>query len=75
MVCIDDDGRHVLLAGDTTDSEEQLRALRPDAVSPKPAIAVETMQTILAHARDHPTVYLPAHDPQSVSRLAAGTTL
>src|SRR5262249_56299808 len=27
VVCIDDDGRHVFLAGDATDSLEQLRAL------------------------------------------------
>lgn len=75
VICVDDDGRHVLLAGDATDSEEQLRALRPDAVSPKPAVTVETMRTILAHAREHPTVYLPAHDPESVSRLMGRVTL
>jgi glyoxylase-like metal-dependent hydrolase (beta-lactamase superfamily II) len=75
VICIDDEGRHILLAGDATDSVEQLHALRPDAIAPKPAVAVETMRTILAHAREHPTVYLPSHDPQSISRLASGTTL
>jgi glyoxylase-like metal-dependent hydrolase (beta-lactamase superfamily II) len=75
VVCIDDEGRHVLLAGDATDSVEQLHALRPDAVGPKPAVSVATMRTILAHAREHPTVYLPSHDPESVARLEAGTTL
>ena len=75
VLCIDDDGHHILLAGDTTDTLEQLRALRPDAVSPKPAVAVATMRTILAHAEQHPTVYLPSHDLASVDRLAAGTTL
>jgi glyoxylase-like metal-dependent hydrolase (beta-lactamase superfamily II) len=75
VICIDDEGRHVLLAGDATDSDEQLRALRPDAVAPKPRVAVATMQTILAHAREHPTVYLPAHDRESVTRLEQGTTL
>lgn len=75
VVCIDDDGRHVLLAGDTTDTLEQLRALRPDAVGPKPAVSIATMKTILAHAERHPTVYLPSHDPESLQRLSAGTTL
>lgn len=75
VLCIDDDGRHALLAGDATDTLEQLHALRPDAVAPKPAVSVATMQTILAHGREHPTVYLPSHDPESVARLQAGTTL
>jgi N-acyl homoserine lactone hydrolase len=75
VICIDDDGRHVLLAGDTTDTVEQLRALRADAVAPKPAVSITTMQAILAHAHEHPTVYLPSHDPQSAIRLTEGTTL
>jgi glyoxylase-like metal-dependent hydrolase (beta-lactamase superfamily II) len=75
VLCIDDDERHVLLTGDATDTLEQLRARRPDAVSPKPAVAVATMDAILAHGREHPTVYLPSHDPQSVARLESGTTL
>lgn len=75
VIAIDDDGRHVLLAGDATDSLEQLLARRPDAVAPKPRIQVETIDRILAHGREHPTVFLPAHDRESVARLAAGTTL
>jgi glyoxylase-like metal-dependent hydrolase (beta-lactamase superfamily II) len=75
VVCIDDDGHHVLLAGDTTDTVEQLHALRADAVAPKPAVSIATMQTILAHADQHPTVYLPSHDPESLARLKAKTTL
>jgi N-acyl homoserine lactone hydrolase len=75
VLCIDDHGRHVLLAGDATDTLEQLRARRPDAVAPKPEVAVATMDAILAHAREHPTIYLPTHDLESVARLEAGTTL
>lgn len=75
VVCIDDHGRHVLLAGDATDTLEQLRALRPDAIAPQPAVSITTMRAILAHAREHPTIYLPSHDPESVARLEAGTTL
>jgi glyoxylase-like metal-dependent hydrolase (beta-lactamase superfamily II) len=75
VVCVDDDGRHILLAGDTTDTLEQLHARRADAVAPKPAVAIETMDAILAHGRSHPTVYLPSHDPESVSRLESRATL
>ena len=35
VVCVDDEGRHVLLAGDATDTLEQLRARRADAVAPE----------------------------------------
>jgi N-acyl homoserine lactone hydrolase len=75
IVCIDDDGRHVMLAGDATDSLEQLLARRPDAVGPDPRVYVATLDTILAHCARHPTVFLPSHDPDSVSRLAAMVTV
>ena len=75
VLCIDDDGRHVLLAGDTTDTLEQLHARRHDAIGPKPAVNVATIDKILAHAREHATVYLPAHDPESATRLADSTTV
>lgn len=75
VVAIDDDGRHLLLAGDVTDSLEQLLSRRPDAVASDPSLQVETIDRILAHAREHPTVFLPAHDPDSVRRLAESRTL
>ncbi len=75
VICIDDEGNHVLIAGDATDSVEQLHARRPDAVSPKPAVTVATIDRIRDHASSHPTVFLPSHDPESVDRLAARTTL
>ena len=65
----------MLLAGDTTDSLEQLHARRHDAIAPKPKLYVETIDRILAHAREHPTIYLPSHDPASVARLRDGTTV
>ena len=70
VICVDDSGHHVLLAGDATDSLEQLRALRADAVAPDPKAHVATMRTILAHCARHPTAYLPSHDPESADRLA-----
>jgi glyoxylase-like metal-dependent hydrolase (beta-lactamase superfamily II) len=75
IVCVDDDGRHVFLAGDATDSLEQLLARRPDAIAPKPAVYVATIDRILAHAREHATVYLPSHDVDSAARLRDGTVL
>jgi N-acyl homoserine lactone hydrolase len=75
VLCIDDEDRHVLLAGDATDTLEQLRARRADAVGPSPGVTVATIDRILAHSAEHPLVYLPSHDPDSAARLAAGTTL
>jgi N-acyl homoserine lactone hydrolase len=75
VLCIDDHGHHVLLAGDTTDTLEQLHARRPDAVGPKPAITVQTIDRILAHAREHALVYLPSHDLQSRARLGTCVTV
>ncbi len=75
VMAVDDDGRHVLLAADATDTLEQLHARRPDAITPDPDIQVQTIDRILAHATDHPTIYLPTHDPDAVARLDAGTTL
>jgi N-acyl homoserine lactone hydrolase len=70
VICVDDDGRHVMLAGDATDSLEQLHALRADAIGPDPKVHVATLETIVAHCAQHPTVYLPSHDPESAARLA-----
>jgi N-acyl homoserine lactone hydrolase len=69
VICVDDDGTHVMLAGDVTDSLEQLHALRADAIGPDPKVHVETLQRILAHSAQHPTVFLPSHDPESAARL------
>jgi len=75
VICVDDSGRHVMLAGDATDSLEQLHARRADAVAPNAATHIATMEMILAHCAAHPTVYLPSHDPQSAARLASAVTV
>jgi glyoxylase-like metal-dependent hydrolase (beta-lactamase superfamily II) len=75
VICVDDAGRHVMLAGDATDSLEQLHSLRADAVAPDARVHVSTMETILAHCAQHPTVYLPSHDPNSAERLAGAVTV
>jgi N-acyl homoserine lactone hydrolase len=75
VICIDDAGRHVMLAGDATDSLEQLQGLRADAIAPDPKIHVATLEAITAHCATHPTVYLPSHDPASAARLAGAVTV
>ena len=75
VICVDDAGRHVMLAGDVTDTLEQLHAKRADAIAPDPKVHVATLETILAHCAKHPTVYLPSHDPESAARLASNTTV
>jgi N-acyl homoserine lactone hydrolase len=75
VICIDDSGRHVMLAGDVTDTLEQLQARRADAVAPDPTAHVATLDAIVAHCAQHPTVYLPSHDPESAARLAGAITV
>ena len=75
VICVDDAGNHVMLAGDATDTLEQLLALRADAIGPNPKVHVATLETITAHCAQHPTVYLPSHDPGSAERLAGAITV
>lgn len=75
VICVEDSGRHVMLAGDATDTLEQLHALRVDAIAPSPKVHLATMKRILAHCAQHPTVYLPSHDPESAARLAGAVTV
>jgi glyoxylase-like metal-dependent hydrolase (beta-lactamase superfamily II) len=69
-VIVVEEDHHVLLAGDSAYSQQQLLDLQPDGVSLSARRAVESMRTILEHARRHPTVFLPSHDPGAEARLA-----
>lgn len=64
-----------LLAGDTSYSQSLLLAGKVDGVSPDPRVARRTLARILALAQDRPLVYLPSHDPESVTRLAQHSVL
>jgi N-acyl homoserine lactone hydrolase len=75
VLCLDDEGRHVMLAGDVTDTLEQLHAQRADAIGPDPKVHRATLARILAHCREHPTVFLPSHDPGSAGRLRDSETV
>jgi len=75
VICVSDRAQHVMLAGDVTDTLEQLHAQRADAIGPNPAVHRETLARILVHCREHPTVFLPSHDPESEARLRDGVTV
>jgi N-acyl homoserine lactone hydrolase len=74
IVVVQDD-HHVLLGGDSAYDQTQLLDLQVDGVSPQDDVARATMRTILDHATQHPTVYLPSHDPRSAERLRTVETL
>lgn len=69
VVVVDGDVRY-FLAGDTTYTQQALVEEWVDGVSPSEAVSLRTMQTILRLTQERPTVYLPAHDPESGDRLA-----
>lgn len=58
------------LAGDTSYNEKLLLAGKVDGVSPNVAQALETGKKILELARMEPLIYLPAHDPDNLARIA-----
>lgn len=64
------DDHDVLLCGDAVYDQQQLLDRAVDAVSPRAAVARDTMDTILRHCAQRPTVVLPSHDPDAVGRLS-----
>jgi N-acyl homoserine lactone hydrolase len=63
------------LAGDSSYSQELLLARKVDGVSPNTAQALDTLDRILALARDRPLVYLPSHDTGASDRLLRSATV
>jgi N-acyl homoserine lactone hydrolase len=63
------------LAGDTSYSEGLLIKRIADGVAPRASVAIDTLDRILRLADSRPLVYLPTHDPESVSRLAEKRTV
>jgi len=61
----------IFLAGDTSYAQDFLLDQVVDGVSPDESAARITLTRILRYAQQTPTVYLPAHDPESASRLEA----
>ena len=70
-VAVRTEGRVVLLAGDTSYSQQLMVDDAVDGVTQDPATLRRTLGLIRALAASEPTVYLPSHDPDSAARLAA----
>jgi len=71
-VALEDGERRIVFVGDAAYSQDNLLAGRVDGVSPKAAVARDTMARLAALAAERPTLLLPAHDPGAADRLARG---
>src|SRR5262249_50387928 len=65
----------VMLAGDTSYNQDLVLAGKVDGVSPDPEVTRRTLERILSLASQRALVYLPSHDPNSATRLAARSVL
>ena len=65
----------ILLAGDTSYTQDLLLAGKVDGVSPDEQVSRKTLGDIRELARQRPLGYLPSHDPECESRLNASLTL
>lgn len=69
-VAVQDGAHTIFLAGDTSYTQDLLLAHAPDGVGADEKQELDTHRRILKLAQSSPTVYLPAHDPDSARRLA-----
>jgi len=69
-IIVQDGDEQIMLAGDTSYLEATMLRGVIDGISPDENVARETLSNIRALCAQHPTVYLPSHDPQSAARLA-----
>jgi N-acyl homoserine lactone hydrolase len=72
-VLVQDRDAAILLAGDTSYTQDLMLADKIDGVSPSAAAAHATLAAIKQYAKHQPTIYLPTHDPDSAARLANRT--
>jgi glyoxylase-like metal-dependent hydrolase (beta-lactamase superfamily II) len=68
-VIVEEEDRSILLAGDTSYTEQLMIEGKTDGVSPDLDAARLTLRRIQELARQRPVVYLPSHDPGSAQRL------
>jgi len=68
-VIVQEEGRHVFIAGDSSYDEQLMLERAVDGVSPDEGAALQTLGPIHELIRATPTVYLVAHDPGSGDRL------
>jgi glyoxylase-like metal-dependent hydrolase (beta-lactamase superfamily II) len=71
-VVVEDDDALVFLAGDASYTQRLMLEGRADGVAPKPSQSIQTLTRIQRLVAERPTVYLPSHDPEAATRLAAG---
>ena len=63
------------LAGDASYTQRLLLDGKVDGVSPNMEVTRRTLKQIVTLAEAQPLVYLPSHDPESISRLAQQSVL
>jgi N-acyl homoserine lactone hydrolase len=65
----------VFLAGDSSYTQDLMLHGKVDGVGSDDGAERLTHERIRAYAAETPTVYLPAHDPETATRLAARRTI
>lgn len=70
-VVVEDGAKRLFLAGDTSYTQQAMLEGWVDGVGPDARVEQDTLGRIRGFALEHPTVYLPSHDPESHSRLEA----
>jgi N-acyl homoserine lactone hydrolase len=70
-VVVEEDGKSLFLAGDTSYSEALMLDGAVDGVTPDVRTARETLDRIREFTRQRAVVYLPSHDPEAAERLEA----
>lgn len=69
-VCLQETEQAIVFAGDLSYSQDYFLQQVIDGVSPSESQARQSLQRMLTYTREHPTVYLPSHDPEAAQRLA-----
>jgi glyoxylase-like metal-dependent hydrolase (beta-lactamase superfamily II) len=68
-VIVNDGSESTFLAGDTSYTQQLLLDGVVDGVSESDEVAIQTIQCIQRYLHSVPTIYLPSHDPEAVTRL------
>jgi len=74
-VMVLEDDHAIMLAGDTSYTQQLMLDEVVDGVAPNDQVYRQTSHRIHNYAQQMSTVYLPTHDPDSAQRLAARTTV
>lgn len=69
------DDVHYFIAGDASYYERAVLSQTLQGPTMEIDLHRQTLQRVQAYTQQHPTVYLPSHDPESAQRLAAKQTV